>query len=504
MTPETILISLLTPAVVVGWLLAPYLLAFFGALVPALGELPLLLCCLATVLMALPSLLLGESISLNLIGSNGISLSIDGTAAWFLLLNGVVLGATRLASRKLEGAAGPLVPAVMLGGLNTCFVVTDLISLYVALEVVGIAAFLLQLRREAPRSFWIALRYLLVASTAMTLYLIGTGLVYVRTGSFSMEALAGLELGSAQVLILLGLFSKGGLFLPGLWLPRSHAAARPEVAALHSGVVVTAGVLPLLRLMQIDSGLAPLIRWIGIASAVLGLLRALTETDLRRLLAWSTLSQMGLVALSPVAGGLMAFAHGLGKALLFLMSGGVDSTDLNTWRQRPLPARLQVPLWIGSLSIAGFPWLIGSTAKSELESALPPFWAAAVLLASIGSVAVYARLWGAPWCAPGGSASSEGAVQAPAGGSISLLVVVLISASALISLAVAPTHDGQKLAVTGLVFALGLLLDRGLQRWRPALERRWPDLESLQDLIGSLAVVGAGMLLSLHVLEGWG
>ena len=83
-------------------------------------------------------------------------------------------------------------------------------------------------------------------------------------------------------------------------------------------------------------------------------------------------------------------------------------------------------------------------------------------------------------------------------------MVVLISASALISLAVAPTHDGQKLAVTGLVFALGLLLDRGLQRWRPALERRWPDLESLQDLIGSLAVVGAGMLLSLHVLEGWG
>ena len=135
---------------------------------------------------------------------------------------------------------------------------------------------------------------------------------------------------------------------------------------------------------------------------------------------------------------------------------------------------------------------------------MPPCWAAAVLLASVGSVAVYARLWGAPWCAPGESASSEGTVKAPAGGSISLLVVVLISAPALISLAVAPTHDGQKLAVTGLVFALGLLLDRGLQRWRPALERRWPDLESLQDLIGSLAVVGAGMLLSLHVLEGWG
>ena len=70
MTPEAILVSLLTPAVVVGWLLAPYLLAFFGALVPALGEWPLLICCLATVLMALPSLLLGESISLNLIGSN--------------------------------------------------------------------------------------------------------------------------------------------------------------------------------------------------------------------------------------------------------------------------------------------------------------------------------------------------------------------------------------------------------------------------------------------------
>jgi len=500
MPPAVMLMSLLTPAVVVGWLLAPYLLAFFGALLPALGELPLLLCCLATVLMALPPLLLGESISLNLIGTNGISLSLDATAAWFLLLNGVVLGATRLASRNLEDSAGPLVPAVMLGGLNTCFVVTDLISLYVALEVVGIAAFLLQLRRDAPRSFWIALRYLLVASTAMTLYLIGTGLVYVRTGSFSMEAIAGLELGSAQVLILLGLFSKGGLFLPGLWLPRSHAAARPEVAALHSGVVVTAGILPLLRLMQIDPGLAPLIRWIGIASAVLGILRALSETDLRRLLAWSTLSQMGLVAVSPVAGGLMALAHGLGKALLFLVSGGLNSTELNSWRQRPLPASIQVPLWIGSLSIAGVPWLIGFTAKTELESALPPFWAAAVLLASIGTVAVYARLWGAPWSAFEGRSG----LQAPAGGSISLLVVVLISASALMSLTSPPTADGQKLAITGVVFALGLLLDRGLNRWRPALERCWPDLESLQDLIGGLAVVGAGLLLSLHLVEGWG
>ena len=200
----------------------------------------------------------------------------------------------------------------------------------------------------------------------------------------------------------------------------------------------------------------------------------------------------------------MAFAHGLGKALLFLMSGGVDSTDLNTWRQRPLPARLQVPLWIGSLSIAGFPWLIGSTAKSELESALPPFWAAAVLLASVGSVAVYARLWGAPWCAPSGSANRSDAMRAPAGGSTSLVGVVLIGASVLMGIVVAPTHDAQKLAMTGLVFALGLLLDRGLHRWRPALERRWPDLESLQDLIGCLAVVGAGMLLSLHVMEGWG
>ena len=368
----------------------------------------------------------------------------------------------------------------------------------------GIAAFLLQLRREAPRSFWIALRYLLVASTAMTLYLIGTGLVYVRTGSFSMAALAGLDLGSAQVLILLGLFCKGGLFLPGLWLPRSHAAARPEVAALHSGVVVTAGVLPLLRLMQIDPGLTPLIRWIGIASAMLGILRALTETDLRRLLAWSTLSQMGLVALSPVAGGLMALAHGLGKALLFLMSGGVNSTDLNTWHRRPLPARLQVPLWLGSLSIAGFPWLLGFTAKSELEAALPPFWTAAVLLASVGSVAVYARLWGAPWSASiRGSGAGDGA-SAPAGGSVSLLVVVLIGASALMSVAMTPTIDGPKLAMTGLAFALGLLLNRLLQPWRPALEHRWPDLESLQDLIGGLAVVGAGLLLSLHGLEGWG
>mgnify|MGYP001192302670 CR=1 FL=1 len=311
--------------------------------------------------------------------------------------------------------------------------------------------------------------------------------------------------GTAQVLLLLGLFTKGGLFLPGLWLPRSHAEAPSDVSALLSAVVVTAGVAPLLRLAAIEPALLPLVRSIGLCSAVLGVLQALSAADLKRLLAWSTVSQMGLVVLSPAAGGALALTHGLAKAPLFLTAGRIRERQLEGWGQRVLPQSVQTPLWLGSLSIAGLPGLAGFAAKKLVGSDLPPPWALSLTLIGIGSVAVYARLW-----SPAPAPSSAPTPGIPPG--TALLLISLVGAGLILTVVSAAEANGLQandlltsVLQTGVVFAAGWLLHRLLGRdhnsHRRSLARRMPQLESLQDLLGAITVVGAGMLLALNLLE---
>ncbi|MBM5784902.1 MAG: hypothetical protein FJ076_08750 [Cyanobacteria bacterium K_DeepCast_35m_m1_288] len=224
----------------------------------------------------------------------------------------------------------------------------------------------------------------------------GAGLAYAQAGSFEFAALAELPLGAPLVLVLVGLLTKAGVFLNGLWLPRTHAEAPAEVSALLSGVVVGGGALPLLRLEQLNPAIGELLLPIALASAVLGLIYALGVTDAKRLLAWSTLAQMGLVLLAPAAGGLMAFSHGVGKSGLFLTARQWPSRSLETWRQQPLSAPVLLTLLVGSCSIAGLAPLLGYAAKKQLEDAMPPAIAAILLVLSVGSVAVYCRLCRAP------------------------------------------------------------------------------------------------------------
>jgi len=488
--------AVFTPAVLISWLLAPYLLAFLGALVPALEEGPLLLCCLATGVIGVHGLIDGGVQTLMLLGEHGVMLQIDPIASWFLLLNALVMVAVRLDQWRDPGRCSPLLPAVLLGGLNTCFVVSDLISLYVALEVVGIAAFLLIQRDGSQRMLWIGLRYLLISNTAMTLYLVGAGLAYAVTGSFRFSSLTALPLGAAEVLLLLGLITKAGLFLPGLWLPRSHAEAPSDVSALLSGVVVTGGAAPLLHLAAVDGSLLPLLRTIGLCSAGLGIIQALMAPDLKRLLAWSTVSQMGLVVLSPISGGAVALAHGLAKAPLFLMAGRIQQRQLLGWTERALPLRLQLPLWIGSLSIAGAPLLAGFSAKKDLDASLPPFWAAAATLTSLGSVALFARLWGAPLQTNDTTANR----RVPWGSSLLLLALVIGGLLGVARGLLTPVAAGE----TALLFAAGLGIHLLLKQPRQQIGARLPQLESLQDLIGNIAVVGAALLLAVNLMDARG
>ncbi|MEB3172323.1 MAG: proton-conducting transporter membrane subunit [Cyanobacteriota bacterium] len=488
----------LSPPLLTAWLLLPYLAGFMAALLPRFARLLVLFCCLATALVGASALLAGPQagVALRLLGSTGVSLSVDVLAGWFVLLAALLIAAVLVAcwERVVPGPMALLL-LVLLGGLNTAFTATDLISIYVTLEVVGISAFLLILRERSDRSLWVALRYLLVSNTAMTLYLIGAGLVYAQSGSFALGALAQLPLGGAQAFVLLGLLTKAGVFIAGLWLPRTHAEAPAEISALLSGVVVTAGAVPLLRLAAIDPRLLAVLQLVALASALLGVVAALSASDVKRLLAWSTLSQMGLVLLSPLAGGAMAFSHGLAKAALFLLAGRLPSRQLDGWRQRALPLGLQLCLYGASLSIAGVPPLLGFAAKKQLQDALDPPLAAALVVVSVGTVMVYARLWGAPLpTRAGAEAFLSPGVRLAAGSLVLALLLV-----GLWQWPAAAGAGAEALLSSVAVLGAGVLLQEGLQRLPLAPFTTRALRENLQDLLGNLALLGSGLLLAFRV-----
>lgn len=483
-----------TSALLTAWLLLPLLAAFTAPLLPPLAR-PLAL--LSALLSAGLGLALCAGLgpwSLELIGPQGVLLQFDATAAPFVLLNGLVVLAVLLDGwRQPLNGPFPVLLMVLLAGLNSAFVAMDLVSLYVALEVVGITAFLLMLGQRSGLQLWIGLRYLLVGNTVMVIYLLGVALLYLRSGSFRLQALAdlapadGAATSITLALLLVGLLTKGGVFVSGLWLPRTHAEAPANVSALLSGVVVAGGLGPLLRLSQAVPQLQPLLVAIGLASALLGVSYALAETDLKRLLAWSTLSQVGLVILDPAVGGVYALAHGLAKAALFLLAGRVGERNLARWRQSALPLQQALPLWLGALSIAGAPPLLGFWAKEGLSRGLSGPASGVLLVAMVGTAAVYARLLLRP--------------LAPASGALPLgpaLLALVLLASGLV---LAPLPAQGSLFKAAVVLAAGacleLLLDRA-RRLAAVWERlTLPKLERLDDLLGGIAVVGVVLMALL-------
>ena len=486
----------------IAWLLLPFTAAFLAALLPPLARWLALACCLATAAVAAAILAAALPASLQPLGPYGVVLQPDALAPPFLLLNALVCGAVVLDGWR-RPLPGPFLLLLMVlhGGLASAFVAVDLISLYVTLEVVGISAFLLILITRSERSLWLALRYLLISNTVMTLYLIGAALVYLDQGSFQLEAVA--TAGAAALsLLLVGLLTKAGLFLSGLWLPRTHAEAPAEVSALLSGVVVAAGIVPMLRLSVAVPALATVLPTVGLASAGLGLLFALVEPDAKRLLAWSTLSQMGLVLLVPAAGGLYALGHGLAKSALFLVARRFPGRDLAGWAGRPLDAGVWLPLWIGSLSIVGVPPLLGFFAKAGLDRGLPEPTGLLLSLLTVGTAAVYARLWGAPLqdvVATAEASASRPAAMGPPEPAWSPGVVLLLLALVLLGAAEASRTWSPELlpaaAKATLVLAAGVGLHRLLQ---PLRRRNWfrlPDVEVFPDLVGGIGVVGAGLLV---------
>jgi multicomponent Na+:H+ antiporter subunit D len=352
-------------------------LAIFGALVSA---------AYGFLLFAIPS-----AVTLELLDNFSVTLLVDRLSGFFILTNAIVTAAVIIYCWPTDKTAFFYAQILMVhGSLNAAFASTDFISLYVALEVSGIAAFLLIAYPRTDRSIWVALRYLFISNTAMLFYLVGAVLVYKASNSFSFAGL-GAAPPEAIALIFMGLLVKGGVFVSGLWLPLTHSESETPVSALLSGIVVKAGVYPLVRCALMVEEVAPIVQIFGVGTALLGVFYAVLEKDSKRMLAFHTVSQLGFILAAPSVGGFYALAHGLVKSSLFLIAGSLPSRNLKELKQKPIDTKIWIALVIASLSISGFPMLVGFGAKTLTVKNLGSWQAIAMNVAAVGTAISFAK-----------------------------------------------------------------------------------------------------------------
>ena len=304
---------------------------------------------------------------------------------------------------------------LLIGACYALSFTTDLFNAYLLFELSTLVSFLLVGYQREPRQIWASLHYLVLSSLGMSIFLLGIGVTYAHCGSLDLTVLKAMVASNlseswvllAGSLLVAGIAVKAGVFTFSLWLPSAHARAMPAVSALLSGLVIKMGVVGLFRLADVFPINLPLIV-LGAITGILGIVYALNSYDIKRLLAFHTLSQIGYIligfgAATEVARlGALSYlvAHGLFKSLLFLTIGEaaarVGGSHLSTLieNRRDISLGTRIALMIAVLGIIGLPPLAGFDAKAILEDGMPTLALRLImLLISIGTVMSFAKLW---------------------------------------------------------------------------------------------------------------
>ena len=282
------------------------------------------------------------------------------------------------------------VHALFIASMLTLVLADNFLLLYVVWELVGICSYLLigfwYERRSAAEA---AKKAFIVTRIGDVGLLVGILLLFKEVGTFDMSATfeavstGAISEGTATVaaiLIFLGAMGKSAQFPFHVWLPDAMEGPSPVSALIHATTMVAAGVYLVARTFPIFEA-APdaliVVAAIGLITALVGASMALVVTDLKRILAYSTISHLGLMMLSLGAFGFTAaifhlLAHGFSKALLFLGAGSVmhgmhEETDIRKmgglYRVMPFTA---MTFTIGALSLAGIPFFAGFWSKDEV------------------------------------------------------------------------------------------------------------------------------------------
>ena len=387
--------------ITIAWIAAPFFVGFVIYLLPKLDRWLALVIAIFSAAYAINIFLLDSPIDIQLLDNFGVTLLVDRLSGFFIVTNALVTAAVICYCWQTRKKAFFYMQLVILhGSVNATFIGADFISLYVALEVISVASFLLITYTRSDRTIWVGLRYLFLSNTAMLFYLIGAVLVYKANNSFAYQGLLNSP-PEAIALIFLGLLAKGGIFVSGLWLPLTHSESQTPVSAMLSGVVVKAGVFPMVRCALLLPEIDPIVRFFGVSTALLGVGYAVFEKDTKRMLAFHTISQLGFVLAAPVVAGFYALTHGLVKSALFLIAGVLPSRNFKELQYKPIDRSIWIALVIASFSISGFPLLSGFGAKVLTTKNLLPWQVIAMNIAALGTAISFAKFIFLPHKKPG-------------------------------------------------------------------------------------------------------
>jgi hydrogenase-4 component B len=361
----------------------------------------------------------------------GAHFRIDALAAFFLVvinLGSALASLYGLGYGRHESAPHRVLPfyPVFLAGMNLVILADDAFAFLLSWEFMSLSSWALVMahHREADnaRAGYI---YLIMASFGTLALILAFGLLAGPDGGYAFEAMRGDAHRPAMpllvlVLVLLGAGSKAGLVPLHVWLPLAHPAAPSHVSALMSGVMTKVAIYGFVRIVfdllaEPSTWSSAIVLALGGATAVIGVLHALMQTDLKRLLAYSTVENIGIVfiglglslaflsngmgwaaALAFTAALLQVLNHSLFKSLLFFGAGAVLTAtgERDMERLGGLIHRLKhtsIAFLVGSLAISALPPLNGFVSEwlmfqAVLVSPELPQWGLKIMIPAIGGM----------------------------------------------------------------------------------------------------------------------
>jgi multicomponent Na+:H+ antiporter subunit A len=393
---ELLLAGVLSPRAK-GWL----------ALVSVLGS-------LAGVIAAWPGILAGHVVDVAFGRWDGpvqLAYHIDGLSLLFALMGAgigtaVLLYSVSYMDREKGTTRFYSLMLIFIAGLIHLVYTADLFIFYLNWEVVGLCSFLLVgFWYDNPDAAYGARKVFTITHMAGYGLLAAVVLLYLRSGStlWTDPKVQGALTGGIFLLMIVSAVAKSVQFPLHTWIPFAMAAPTPVSALLHAACYVKAGVYLIARLHSMGAWPASwslAVAWIGAVTLMVGSLFALAQTDLKRLLAYSTISQIGYMVLGlgigtplAIAAGLLhCLNHGLFKGSLFLCAGSVQHAcgtremDRLGGLGRRMPRTMLV--WLVSAgSVAGLPLLNGFVSKWLLfNAALEAHQPLLALVPWVGSV----------------------------------------------------------------------------------------------------------------------
>ncbi|MFZ7088677.1 Na+/H+ antiporter subunit D [Curtobacterium sp. RRHDQ10] len=373
----------------------------------------------------------------------GISLVVDRLSALLLLVSAAVLLAVLLYSVG-QGLADDDADApvtiyyptylVLAAGVLNSFIAGDLFNLYVGFEMLLVASFVLITVGGSATRVRAGTTYIITSLVSSAIFLTAIGLVYGATGTVNLaqisQRVAELPLGTQLLLhsmLLIGFGIKAAVFPLAFWLPDSYPTAPAPVTAVFAGLLTKVGVYAIIRLETVvfpSDTLNPVLMVVAALTMFVGVLGAVSQTDVKRLLSFTLVSHIGYmimgIGLGTVAGTAAAVFytvhHILVQTTLFLASGLIERTGGSTSTRRLAGLLKASPLlgflyFIPALNLGGIPPFSGFIGKVALfRAAAEQGGVLASVLIGVGSLTslltLYAlmRVWDAAFWRPRRSA----------------------------------------------------------------------------------------------------